>query len=146
VIMVRSDSFRDGFIAPGTAVRYDGLGEAGPEFGIVVHCWQDTEINAHDCYVAFLGADVPTGKPREKPYVLRYAARSLARLDRLPGSVGGPLAELQRTASDRLEVWHDGSAICIIAVGSQGDPLDLGEHEVEDLIEKLQTALAQDRP
>ncbi len=45
---------------------------------------------------------------------------------------------------DRLDVWHDGSATCIIAVGSCGDPLDLGEGEVEALIEKLQASIAQD--
>ena len=42
---------------------------------------------------------------------------------------------------DRLEVWFDGSAICVIAVGSHGDPLDLGESEVENLIVKLEEAL-----
>lgn len=47
--------------------------------------------------------------------------------------------------SDRLDVCYDGSAICVIAVGSYGDPLDLGEGEVEDLIEKLQAALAESR-
>jgi len=57
---------------------------------------------------------------------------------------GGPVSD-KPTKQDRLEVWHDGSAICVIAVGSHGDPLDLGEHEVEDLIEKLQGALAEDR-
>ncbi len=46
---------------------------------------------------------------------------------------------------DRLDAWHDGSAICVIAVGSHGDQLDLGEHEVEDLIAKLQAALSNDR-
>jgi hypothetical protein len=51
----------------------------------------------------------------------------------------------QRLPQDRLEVWHDGSAICVIAVGSHGDPLDLSDHEVEDFIAKLQTALAEDR-
>jgi hypothetical protein len=54
-------------------------------------------------------------------------------------------ADALRIERDRLEVWHDGSAICVIAVGSHGDPLDLGDHEVEGLIEKLQTALAVDR-
>jgi hypothetical protein len=54
-------------------------------------------------------------------------------------------AEPQQVEQDRLEVWHDGSAICVIAVGSHGDPLDLGEHEVEGLIEKLQVALTQGR-
>jgi hypothetical protein len=46
---------------------------------------------------------------------------------------------------DRLDVWYDGSAICVIAVGSHGDPLDLGENEVEALIRKLQEALAKAR-
>lgn len=46
---------------------------------------------------------------------------------------------------DRLDVWYDGSAICVIAVGSHGDPLDLGEHEVEALIAKLQAALDESR-
>ena len=46
---------------------------------------------------------------------------------------------------DRLDVWRDGSAICIIAVGSCDDPLDLGEGEVEALIEKLQASVAQGR-
>jgi hypothetical protein len=43
------------YLPPGTAVRYDGLEEGGPEYGTVVHCWFDDEIGAHDCYVAFFG-------------------------------------------------------------------------------------------
>jgi len=46
---------------------------------------------------------------------------------------------------DRLEAWHDGSAICLIAVGAHGDPLDLGEGEVRRLIEQLEGCLRQDR-
>jgi hypothetical protein len=45
--------------------------------------------------------------------------------------------------SDRLEVWYDGSAICLIAVGAYGDPLDLGESEVRALIERLRQCLAE---
>jgi hypothetical protein len=44
---------------------------------------------------------------------------------------------------DRLNVWYDGSAICVIAVGSHGVPLDLGENEVEALIEKLQRGVRE---
>lgn len=44
---------------------------------------------------------------------------------------------------DRLDAWYDGSAICVIAVGAQGDPLDLGEQEIEDFIAKLQGLLAE---
>ena len=32
---------------------------------------------------------------------------------------------------DRLDAWFDGSAICLIAVGSHGDPIDLGEEEAQ---------------
>jgi len=48
-------------------------------------------------------------------------------------------------AEDRLELWHDGSATQVIAVSAHGDPLDLGEQEVEHLIRQLESALAQDR-
>jgi hypothetical protein len=44
---------------------------------------------------------------------------------------------------DRLDVWYDGSAICVIAVGTHGDPLDLGEDEVRAFIGKLQACLKQ---
>ena len=47
--------------------------------------------------------------------------------------------------NDRLDVYYDGSAICVVAVGSHGDPLDLGEGEVEDLIARLQAALAESK-
>jgi hypothetical protein len=70
-------SVADRFLPPGTRVRYDGLNEGGPEYGVIVHCWDDAEIGGYDCYVAFFGSAVPAGKPEEKPYVLRYAATSL---------------------------------------------------------------------
>ena len=44
---------------------------------------------------------------------------------------------------ERLDAWYDGSAICLIAVGAQGDPLDLGSDEVRALIAKLQHCLAE---
>ena len=43
----------------------------------------------------------------------------------------------------RLDAWYDGSAICLIAVGAQGDPLDLGDDEVRALIARLQQCLAE---
>ena len=46
---------------------------------------------------------------------------------------------------DRMGAWYDGSAICVIAVGSHGDPLDLSESEVEALIAKLQESLKKAR-
>jgi hypothetical protein len=66
------------FLPAGTKVRYDGLVEGGPEFGIVVHCWMSEDIGAYDCYVAFFGSEFPNGPPKTKPYVLRYAASSLS--------------------------------------------------------------------
>lgn len=44
---------------------------------------------------------------------------------------------------ERLDAWFDGSAICVIAIGSHGDPLDLAEHEVESFIKKLQNCLKE---
>jgi hypothetical protein len=46
---------------------------------------------------------------------------------------------------NRLDAWYDGDAICVIAVGSHGDPLDLSQHEVEAFIEKLQECLRKER-
>ena len=46
---------------------------------------------------------------------------------------------------DRIDAWFDGSAVCIIAVAANGDPLDLNEHEVEAFITKLQACVAQAR-
>ena len=46
---------------------------------------------------------------------------------------------------DRPDAWFDGSAVCVIAVGPQGDPLDLAEHEVEAFIAKLQRCLREAR-
>ena len=47
--------------------------------------------------------------------------------------------------TERLDAWYDGSAICVIAIGSHGDPMDLAEHEVEQFIAKLQACLAESR-
>jgi len=49
----------------------------------------------------------------------------------------------QSNMNERLDAWYDGSAICLIAVGAQGDPLDLGDDEVRALIAKLQYCLAE---
>ena len=57
--------------------------------------------------------------------------------------MGIKLFEQDRLDGVRLDALYDGSAICLIAVGSHGNPLDLGEHEVEALIEKLQALLVE---
>ena len=47
-----------------------------------------------------------------------------------------PMAHKPGSRADlRIDVdaWFDGSAICLIAVGSHGDPIDLGEEEVQAL-------------
>ena len=67
----------DVFLPAGTKVCYDGLQDDGAEFGVVVHCWMSDEIGGYDCYVAFFGNEFPNGRPKQKPYVLRYAASSL---------------------------------------------------------------------
>jgi len=65
------------YLPPGTKVRYDGLVDGGPEFGIVVHCWIDAALDAYDCYVAFFGSELPSNAPTALPYILRYASTSL---------------------------------------------------------------------
>jgi hypothetical protein len=52
---------------------------------------------------------------------------------------------MSESPEDRLDAWYDGSAICVIAIGSGGDPLDLGDAEVESFIEKLQQCLRESR-
>ena len=72
------------FLRPGTPVRYDGGREEGiTEYGVVVHCWLDDEIGGYDCYVAFFGEEQPSGKPSDRPYILRYATTSLVVLDQI---------------------------------------------------------------
>jgi hypothetical protein len=56
-----------------------------------------------------------------------------------------PIMQSAQGQEDRLEAWFDGSAICVIAVGSHGDPLDLGEDEVEAFIVKLRNCLREAR-
>ncbi len=72
-----SEKDRGSFLRPGTKVRHDGLEEGGPEFGIVIYCWHNDEIAGYDCYVAFFGDEFPTERPKQFPYILRYAATSL---------------------------------------------------------------------
>ena len=64
-------------MTPGTRVRLDSTGEVG----VVVHTWFNPEIGMDDCYVAFFGTEFPDGQPNGIPYVLRYAANSLDKLD-----------------------------------------------------------------
>lgn len=79
--MTNKSPGEDRYMPPGTKVRRDFYlnddVELTSEYGIVVCCWQDTEIGMHDCYIAFFGHSMPTGKPDEKPYLLRYASISL---------------------------------------------------------------------
>ncbi|MFW2342063.1 hypothetical protein [Brevundimonas sp.] len=83
----------DRYLKPGTPVRlsyYAGEdldAELTHEDGVVAHCWWDDELGGHDCYVAFFGDAIPSGKPEDTPYILRYAATSLTVLD-----VADPLA------------------------------------------------------
>lgn len=74
----------DRYLAPGTRIRLDAFVDdddhTTSEFGVVVHCWLDEEIGMYDCYIAFFGKCFPSGKPEERPYVLRYASVGLAEL------------------------------------------------------------------
>ena len=79
--MTANKALHGRYLGPGTPVLFDGF-EDHPEYGVVIHCWLDDEIQGWDCYVAFFGGRGPTGKPSEKPYVLRYASLSLTVVDR----------------------------------------------------------------
>lgn len=72
-----SRPLKDRYLTPGTKVVLRAGQPDGAEYGVVAHCWNDEEIGGWDCYVAFFGNSLPSGKPTEKPYVLRYAATSL---------------------------------------------------------------------
>jgi len=49
----------------------------------------------------------------------------------------------QLFSNDRLDAWFDGTAICVVAVGTDGGPLDLGKDQVEAFIEKLMQCLRE---
>jgi hypothetical protein len=73
---------KDRYLPPGTRVRHDVYWNddehLSSEFGVVVHCWFDDEMGLFDCYIAFFGDALPSDKPAEKPYILRYATVGLA--------------------------------------------------------------------
>ena len=79
--MTDSNERHGPYLPPGTQVRYDGGEERVPEYGVVVHCWLNDELDVYDCYVAFFGDQRPTGKPKKLPYVLRYLSASLTVLE-----------------------------------------------------------------
>ena len=66
----------DSPIGVGDAVKHVGTGEVG----IVIWQW-DSDGTTSDNYVAFFGDSFPTGKPPEKPCVLRYYSTSLTKVD-----------------------------------------------------------------
>lgn len=68
-------------LIPGQKVRLPSTGEVG----IVVWTWQN-EHDDIDVYVAFFGNEFPASKytsddSPKKPYILRYYASSLERID-----------------------------------------------------------------
>jgi hypothetical protein len=73
---VRSE--QEDSLSPGDWVTLKSTGECG----VVVHVWTSDELGGSECYVAFFGSEFP---PRDavpqKPYLLRYAAVSLLRVD-----------------------------------------------------------------
>jgi hypothetical protein len=77
--------------------------------------------------------------------MLHRAGKASIRRRPVNSAFGGTKATPTSTAmSDRIEAWNDGSAICVIAVGSHGDPLDLATHEVRNFIGKLEACLSED--
>jgi hypothetical protein len=80
--MAKEQDISNSYLVPGTLVRYDGM-EDEAEYGVVVHCWFDDDIQTYDCYVAFFGNAQPVNAPTEKPYILRYASTSLKKISSL---------------------------------------------------------------
>jgi hypothetical protein len=83
---------------PGERVILSASGECG----VVVHTWVSDELGGlDDCYVAFFGRDFPDqgAKPRQIPYVLRYAATSLRRA---PGPQAVERADVERLLGSEL--------------------------------------------
>ncbi len=75
-----TDSRKDVSLPVGTKVRFDSSNETGAnpsEYGVVIHCWRDEELQIWDCLIAFFGSGFPDGLPEEKPYILRYASMQL---------------------------------------------------------------------
>jgi hypothetical protein len=62
-------------LSRGDLVSYDG-GAGFKEYGIVVHGWRD-DTGIEDYYVAFFGREIPTGRPSDKPAILRFYGSSL---------------------------------------------------------------------
>lgn len=55
----------------GDKVRLISTGEVG----VVIWTWSEDDFT--DTYVAFLGTEFPSERPKQLPYVLRYATTSL---------------------------------------------------------------------
>lgn len=71
----------DRHLVPGAKVRLTNHADGSWEDAFVAHCLMSPETDAHDCYVAFFGEAIPTGRPAVKPYLLRYACTSLTPLE-----------------------------------------------------------------
>jgi hypothetical protein len=130
------------FLKPGTAVRLVGADDGRPEYGIVVHCWFNEEVHAHDCAVAFFGGALPSGTPEEPPYILRYLSTSLTVLS---GPSARPNdAEIDAAArvldrEGRDHGWWPAS----IATYDELDPI--GKDEFGAIVERMLIAAAQAR-
>jgi len=74
--------------AVGDRVRLKSTGEVG----VVVWVWHD-EVVGYDRHVAFFGNEFPPAMPVAPPYVLRYAATSLERIDGATDMTSVPQSE-----------------------------------------------------
>jgi len=102
------------YLPQGTRVRYDGKGE--PEYGIVIHCWINDEIQAYDCYIAFFGEQFPEGAPKYSPYILLTSLLTT-------GAQGGYYAlftwlPTYLKAERKLSVVGSGGYIAVVIIGS----------------------------
>lgn len=115
----------------------------------------DRMVTLRDSYramEAFVLAYLARGDGSVSDFLHTYASSSPNGTTTDPAAALDYLAALQLSSAgankqlfqeDRLDAWSDGSAICVVSVGTHGDPLDLGEEEVIAFVEKLQDCLNQ---
>ena len=73
----------DRYLPAGTWVKFDWFDDDGnhnPEYFVVIKCWWNEEIHAHDCWVASFGSNLPS-EANKKPVVFRYATVSMTEIE-----------------------------------------------------------------
>jgi hypothetical protein len=84
---------RGPYLKPGTRVILDASDKDHLEHGVVIYCWYDEKMDAHDCHVAFYGRKWPEEQPETHPYILRYYTTSLHVVDQPAAEASGNIPQ-----------------------------------------------------